>query len=104
GITSGIGGPPLALLYRNAPGATVRSTLAAIFLVGLTINIVALVISDTLTTTDLKIAGVLVAPLLVGVAISGPLRGRVEGPLLRQGILILAAFAALGLLTTTIWS
>src|SRR3546814_497980 len=33
GTAAGIGGPPLALLYQHRPGSTIRSTLAAAFLV-----------------------------------------------------------------------
>ena len=42
GTSAGIGGPPIALLYGGQSGPVVRSTLGAIFMIGITINLVIL--------------------------------------------------------------
>ncbi|HEY5651276.1 MAG TPA: sulfite exporter TauE/SafE family protein, partial [Acidimicrobiia bacterium] len=52
GTASGIGGPPLALLYRSQSGPVVRSTLGAIFTIGITINLVILTVVGVMTMTD----------------------------------------------------
>ncbi len=100
GMAAGIGGPPVALLYRDAPGNTIRSTLSAIFLVGLIINVTTLGIAGSITGVDARIAGWLVGPLLVGLLASGPLRHRVEGAFLKNAILLLAGVAAAGLIVS----
>src|SRR3546814_15753694 len=45
GTAAGIGGPPLALLYQHRPGSTIRSTLAAAFLVGTALSLATLAVA-----------------------------------------------------------
>jgi hypothetical protein len=101
GTTSAIGGPPLALLYRNEAGATLRSSLAAIFTIGVTINLTTLWIAGQIHREDLMTALLLVPAVGVGLFLSRYLTGRVEGEALRRGILIVSAFACVGLAVKT---
>src|SRR3546814_12225619 len=45
GTAAGIGGPPLALLYQHRPGSTIRSTLAAAFLVATALSLATLAVA-----------------------------------------------------------
>lgn len=97
GTTSAIGGPPLALIYRNEEGATLRSSLAAIFTIGVTINLTTLAIAHQIHRHDLSTALLLAPAVAIGLFLSRYLTGRVEGETLRRGILVVSALAAVGL-------
>lgn len=98
GTASAIGGPPVALLYRDETGPTVRSTLGTIFAVGIVINLVVLTATGILDTDDLKTAAFLAPASFAGFASSSLLHRKVEGSVLRNGILVVATVSAIGLL------
>ncbi len=102
GASSAIGGPPLALLYRRQQGPTVRSTLGTIFTIGVTINIVALASTGVMTSTDIQTAVLLSPAMIVGFLVSSKVKHLAEGERLTQGIMIVSAAAALGLLASSI--
>jgi uncharacterized membrane protein YfcA len=93
-----IGGPPLALLYRDAPGPTLRGTLNVVFSVGMGMTLAARAIGGHITTTDLHVAAWLMPAVVIGFGISRGLSGHVEGDRLRRAVLLVASVAALGLL------
>lgn len=97
GTTSAIGGPPLALLYRDSSGATLRSSLGAIFAIGVIINVTTLGFAHAIHTTDLTVALLLSPALVAGLYASRFLKGRVEGAMLRRAIYVVSALAAVGL-------
>ncbi len=102
GTSAGIGGPPIALLYGRQAGPVVRSTLGAIFTIGITINLVILTLLGVLTTDDIAVAILLSPAVAVGFFISGRLRSHVDGERVRVGILIVSSIAALSLLASSI--
>ena len=98
GTASAIGGPPIALLYRDQTGPTVRSTLGTIFSIGILINLVILAATGIVDREDLVTALILSPAAILGFAGSSLLHRRVEGRVLRYGILIVATVSALALL------
>lgn len=102
GTTAAIGGPPLALLYREADGGVVRSSLGAIFSIGVAINLSSLAATGAITATDVTTAALLLPPMVAGFAVSGRLLHRLESGVLRTGILVVSAMAATGLLVKAI--
>ncbi len=98
GTTAAIGGPPLALLYRDADGGLVRSSLGAIFTIGIVINLTLLGFTGAIRSHDLFVAVLLAPAMGAGFAVSGRLLHRVEGRVVRTGILVVSAIAAAGLL------
>jgi uncharacterized membrane protein YfcA len=98
GTSTGIGGPPIAMLYSRNQGPEVRSTLGAIFTVGLVINIGALAIAGHIDRDALLRAAGLVIPVLLGFFSSGWVKHHFDGERLRVGILIASAFSAIALL------
>jgi len=98
GLVASIGGPPIALLYTEADGPTVRSSLAAVFTVGLAITITARTITGNITLEDVAIAAILFPALLLGYLVSIRVRGRVSQVQIRRGLLILSALGAVGLI------
>lgn len=102
GTSAGIGGPPIALLYGGQDGPVIRSTLGAIFTIGITINLVILTLVGVLTAGDIQIAVVLSPAMAVGFMISGRLRPHVDGGRVRIGILVVSSLAAVSLLVRSL--
>ena len=97
GTVSAIGGPPVALIYHDSPGATIRSTLSTILIIGLTINLVTLAALGEIHADDLRAAGILLPGMLVGLTLSGFLAKRFDDQVLRRVVLVTAGLAAVGL-------
>lgn len=98
GLVASIGGPPLALLYTRDEGPTVRSNLAAVFTIGLSITIVARVVSGNMTWSDAQVAAILFPALVAGYLTSLAVKDRWSQSAVRNGILILSLAGAMGLI------
>jgi hypothetical protein len=96
GLVASIGGPPLALLYRDAGGGTLRSSLNAVFIIGILVTVGVRTATDEISSDDVKIALVLFPAVFIGFFLSRNLKERVEGALLRKLILAVSTFAAVG--------
>jgi uncharacterized membrane protein YfcA len=73
--STGIGGPPLALMYQSGTGEDLRATVGTVMVLGVMMTIAGLAIGGELSTTDIRtgvalmpfaFAGVLCAPLVRG--------------------------------------
>ena len=73
GSTAGIGGPPVALLFQDAPGPVVRSSMAGFFVIGSLITLTGLAIAGEFGAAELRQGFVLAPASVVGFALSGPL-------------------------------
>jgi uncharacterized membrane protein YfcA len=93
GTTSAIGGPALAVLYQRRPGPELRSTLAAVFVVGSLISLGALVAAGQVHTQELILATQLAPALLAGLALGSLATRRLDGPWLRPAVLAFAGAA-----------
>lgn len=95
GTTAALGGPPVALLLQNLPGARLRGTLSGVFLVGATVSLAALAVVDRFGREELSLALVLLPGILLGFGVS-----RFTAPILDRGytrpaVLLFASVAAL---------
>jgi uncharacterized membrane protein YfcA len=98
GLISAIGGPPVALLYRDARGAELRANLAAIFALGVIISIVTRALGSQISEKDLILTAVLFPALVLGLFLSGSLTKYFEGSRLKTAVLLLCGFAGVGLI------
>lgn len=98
GLISAIGGPPLALLYRDDKGEVLRANLASIFAIGIVISIIGRLIVGEISKSDVLIAALLFPPLVLGTFLSRYLTKYFEGRALKLGVLALCALAAVGLI------
>lgn len=98
GLVASIGGPPTALLYSTAEAATIRSTLAGVFAIGVSISIAVRFFSGNATSDDLEVALVLLPAVLLGWLVSTLLKDRVPRERVRVGVLLVSAVAAIGLM------
>ena len=102
GTATSVGGPPVALLYQHASGGTLRSTMGLYFLVGNVLSGSVLALAGEIGTRDVLRALALLPFVVAGFLLSGPLRGRVDGALLRTCVLLLSAAGAVALLVRTL--
>lgn len=87
---TGVGGPPMALVYQHRPAPELRATIALCFLVGEVASLAALGIAHRLTGPGLA-AGVWLLPgVLAGTWLSSLVHHKVGGKALRLGVLAFA--------------
>ena len=98
GVVASIGGPPVALLYSSDDSDIIRSTLAAVFTIGLTTSIVFRYASGNISMDDVRIALVLFPAVVIGYVISSVLKDRIPKERVRSAILIVSGLGAVALL------
>lgn len=99
-----VGGPPMALVYQNASGPTVRSTLNAYFAVGATMSIGVLAAAGRFGLKESLWGIAMLPPLAVGIYASRFTRGRLDGPRLRPILLSIAALSSLAVVIRALFS
>lgn len=97
-LVASIGGPPTALLYSGEKAATIRSTLAAVFTIGVLFTIAVRFVTGNVSESDLGVALVLAPGVVVGWFASTRLKERIPQGKVRSGVLLIAALAALALI------
>ena len=93
GTAAAVGGPPLAIAYQRRPGPQLRSTLAATFVLGSTISLLALGIAGKVRADHLLLALELLPALAAGLFVSTRLRALLDRAWLRPTVLAFAALA-----------
>jgi uncharacterized membrane protein YfcA len=97
-MVSAIGGPPIALLYRNDSGPTVRANLGLVFAIGLCITISVRAVAGEVSWDEVVVGAALLPSVWLGLRASHSLIPLVDGPRLRNIIVFIAGAAALLLL------
>jgi uncharacterized protein len=85
--STGVGGPPLALVYQHRPAPVLRSTVAACFLVGEVISLVILALSDKIDADQVRTAVLLLPAVVVGALLSRLVHHRLNGKVMRYVVL-----------------
>jgi uncharacterized protein len=99
GTATGIGGPPLALVYQTAKGPQIRATLAMFFFLSGAQSLAVLAVVDALPARAVTTGAALIVPMVLGFLVSGPLRRYLDGGRVRAAVLVVAATSALALIT-----
>lgn len=94
GTTTGIGGPPLALLYQASTGPRLRGTLSAIFIPTGVLALLALAHAQRFGPTELLLGLSLLPAVFLGFALSIPLSGVLDRHWLRPTVLGVSTLAA----------
>ncbi|MGW0196907.1 TSUP family transporter [Nonomuraea sp. NPDC003201] len=102
GTATGIGGPPMALVYQHAKGPQIRATLAMFFFLSAAQSLVILAVVDELPARALTTGAILIVPMVLGFLVSGPLRRYLDGGKVRVAVLVVAAASALALLVQNV--
>lgn len=94
GTMAGIGGPPVALMFQDESGPTLRATLARHFLAGALVTIPALIVVGRLGLEDLLIALALLPGTFLGFSLSGRLTRMADTRTVRPLVIGLSALSA----------
>jgi uncharacterized membrane protein YfcA len=102
GIVAALGGPPVALLYRNERGPLVRSSLGAVLGFGTAVALITRAAGGKVLWAEIQVGLLLMPAMALGLWLSGRFLSRMDGEVLRRSILVLAALAAAALLARTL--
>jgi uncharacterized membrane protein YfcA len=103
GTTSSIGGPPIAMVYQNAPGDRLRGTLGGYFVIGAVMSLTAIAAVGRFGVAELRWGVALVPGILLGFALSNRLTPWLDGGYTRPAVLAVAAAAGIGILVRQLW-
>ncbi|REK19345.1 MAG: sulfite exporter TauE/SafE family protein [Actinobacteria bacterium] len=96
-LVASIGGPPTALLYAGQEAPTVRSTLSAVFTIGVLLSIAVRAFSNNIASSDVMVAAVMLPAVLFGWAVSRRYKDRFSSHGVRLGVFAVSGLAAVGL-------
>ena len=102
GTTSGIGGPPIALLYQNQTGDVIRANLSGFFLVGSVISLIGMGVVGFVTVQSWIYAALFLPSTLLGVVLGHKLKSYLKPTFMRPAILSLCSASAVAVILTTI--
>lgn len=91
GTVAAVGGPPLALLYQDAPGARIRSTISGFFVVGTIVSLAALWVVGRFGADEFRLALVMLPGMLAGLALSRHVAPYVDRGRTRPAVLTVVA-------------
>lgn len=94
GTTTGMSGPPLAVVFAHEHGPAVRSTLGVIYGIGSAFSIGALLIARRIDTTDLWLAAILTVPVVAGFGAGRLLLNKVSKRFLHLAVLAVVGGSA----------
>ena len=98
GASSGVGAPPLAILYHRSTGAVLRATLAVLYTVCSILILIVLAFFGNFGA-DEALTGVLLTPgFFIGYLLGAPFVAYVEAAGVRTPVLVLSAAAAVALI------
>ncbi|HYD47232.1 MAG TPA: sulfite exporter TauE/SafE family protein [Terriglobales bacterium] len=93
--TASIPGPPLALVYQRRAGPQLAGTLAPIFVFSGAISLFNLHLIGRFSWPEIQLAGTMAPPVLLGLALSSLLAGRLPAEKVRLAVFALSALAGL---------
>ncbi|MBW2501127.1 MAG: sulfite exporter TauE/SafE family protein [Deltaproteobacteria bacterium] len=98
GTASSIGGPPIALLYQHQPGPVLRSTLGAIFAIGVAMSLGALLLAGQVARWQALLGVALMPAIGLGLWLSRFLHAWLDRGWLRPCLLIFAVCSGMTVL------
>jgi uncharacterized membrane protein YfcA len=103
GTTTAIGGPPIALVYQDAPGRTLRGSISAFFVVGSFISLVTLAAFGEFDGGDALAGLALVPAAAIGFLVSRWVVRSVDNGRVRTAVWITSASSSLIVLIRELW-
>jgi uncharacterized protein len=103
GTVVAIGGPAIALVYQRESGPSIRGTLSAYFLVGITMTLLWLGAEGLFGLREIRLAVALVPAVLTGYLASRHVARVLDRGYIRPAILILSAAASIAVVLKQLW-
>jgi uncharacterized membrane protein YfcA len=99
---AGLGGPPVALIYQRAPGRRLRGTLAAYFIIGTVVSLVALAAVGRFTHEEARLSLFLIPGTVLGYLLSHRAAAFLDAGYTRTAVLAVSALAAVSVIVTVL--
>jgi len=99
--TTGVGGPPMALVYQRESPATMRATISALFSIGSALSIGALILAGEVGARQLQLTALILPGVGLGLVTARALRGHLRPEMIRPVVLVICTVSAVGLLVET---
>jgi uncharacterized membrane protein YfcA len=100
--TAGVGGPPMALAYQDAPARTLRATLPVVFVAATILTMITLARTGHLSAVDWRIGLILAPGGAIGYYGTRGVAQRIDGDRLRTAVLVVSAVSALAALARVV--
>ncbi len=102
--TVSVGGPPIALVLIDLPPRRLRATLSAFFAIGAVLSLASLAAIGEVRRDGLVASALLGVPMIVGLALAGPVTRRASPQRLTAAALTIAGVSALALIARGVLS
>ena len=99
---AGLGGPPVALVYQRESGVRLRGTLAAYFIVGTVLSLIALAWAGRFGAEEMRMSVLLIPGTVMGYFMSRPAAAYLDGGRTRVAVLTVSALAAVSVIVTVL--
>jgi hypothetical protein len=100
--SAGLGGPPVALVYQRESGLRLRGTLAAYFIVGTALSLVALAWAGRFGVDEMRLSVFLIPGTVIGYFMSRRAAAYVDKGRTRAAVLVVSALAAVSVIVTVL--
>jgi uncharacterized membrane protein YfcA len=99
---AGLGGPPVALVYQHESGLRLRGTLAAYFIVGTVLSLVALAWAGRFGADEMRLSLFLIPGTVLGYFMSGRAAAYLDDGRTRAAVLLASGLAAVSVIVTVL--
>jgi uncharacterized membrane protein YfcA len=99
---AGLGGPPVALIYQRAPGRRLRGTLAAYFIIGTVVSLIALAAVGRFGSEEIRLSLFLIPGTVFGYLLSNRAAAFLDAGYTRTAVLAVSALAAVTVIATVL--
>ena len=99
---AGLGGPPVALVYQREPGLRLRGTLAAYFIVGTVVSLVALAWAGRFGREEIGLSAFLIPGTVMGYLMSRRAAAYLDSGRTRAAVLTVSALSAVSVIVTVL--
>jgi len=97
-----LGGPPVALVYQRESGLRLRGTLAAYFIIGTVVSLLALTIAGRFTREEMRMGLYLIPGTVIGYLMSRRAAAYLDRGYTRIAVLTVSMLAAVGVLAAVL--
>lgn len=99
---AGLGGPPVALVYQRETGLRLRGTLAAYFIVGTVLSLLALTVAGRFGREEIRLSAFLIPGTMLGYLMSRRAAAYLDSGRTRAAVLTVSGLSAVSVIVTVL--